>query len=70
MQDKEKDYRVVIKGFKSLLAAEVFALWYECSGEQCIGEVWNDMEEREHGLKPYCKEIVETESGYMIEVRN
>lgn len=66
----QEDYQVVIKGFKSLLAAEVFALWYECTGEQVIGDVWNDMEDREHGLAPYCSELIQTENGYRVEVRN
>lgn len=66
----KEDYKVVIQGFKSRLAAEVFAHWYECTGEQCIGDVWNDMEDREHGLEPYCNELVQTDAGYRIEVRN
>lgn len=63
-----KNYEVVITGFKSRLAAEVFARWYECSGEQCIGEVWNDMEDAEHGLKPYCNKLIQTDDGYRLKL--
>lgn len=66
----KEDYQVVIKGFKSLIVAELFALWYECCGEQVIGEVWNDMEDRPHGSAPYCNKLIQTDDGYVIEVRN
>ena len=69
--DMKEDYQVVIIGFKSLLAAKVFASWYEGCGEQAIGEVWKDMEDKEHGLAPYCKKSLrQTDNGYVIEVRN
>ena len=66
----KEDYQVVIKGFKSLLAAEVFVSWYEGSGEQEIGEVWDTMEDEEHGLAPYSNKLTQTEDGYVLEVRN
>jgi hypothetical protein len=66
----QEGYQVVIKGFKSHLAAEVFASWYEGCGEQAIGDVWRDMDDREYGIAPYCKELIRTEDGYVIEVRN
>lgn len=69
-EDMKEDYQVVIKGFKTFLAAKIFASWYEGCGEQAIGDVWNDMEDRPHGLAPYCKKSTQTEDGYIIEVRN
>jgi hypothetical protein len=66
----KEDYQIVIKGFKSLIAAELFARWYECCGEQGIGDVWNDMDDRPHGRAPYCNKLIQTDDGYVIEVRN
>jgi hypothetical protein len=66
----KEDYQVVIKGFKSLLAAELFATWYEGCGEQAIGDVWNDVEDRPHGRAPYCNKLIRTDVGYVIEVIN
>jgi len=67
VNQNKSEFFIIIEGFKTLKQAEIFADWYEGSGEQFIGD-FTELNNNE-ALYLYTDEIIKKENNILIKLK-
>lgn len=68
VNQNKSEFFIIVEGFKTLNQAEIFADWYEGSGEQFVGEL-TELTDKENEAV-YTDKIIKKENNVLIQLKN